>query len=161
MFKIKDGRSYFYQWDTDRFIEVEDKTVDRVHFCNRAGDCSLVVEVVDGLAPVPNILLQKDLPIRVYAYCNDGHTKTEELIKVRPRTKPADYVYTETEVKTFGALEERMGALEERMGSLDIPTEDSINELISGAINTLDIPTDEDITTLINNALGVIENGTY
>ena len=111
MFTIQDGREHFYQWDTDRKLIVEDKSITQVHFCNRTDSCSLVVEVKDGLAEVPNVLLQTDWKINVYAY--DGcHTKHSAVFNVVKRTKPADYVYTETEVKTFAALEERMDALE-------------------------------------------------
>ena len=114
MFSIQDGREHFYQWDKDRVITVADPTIKEVHFCNKTDDCSLVVEVeqvelfVDGVsyeivstANVPNILLQNDFPIRVYAYCQDGYTKVERVFKVLPRTKPSDYIYTETEVKTI------------------------------------------------------------
>lgn len=69
-----------------------------MHFCNRTSDCSLVVEVKDGLAPIPNILLQDARPIRVYAYVDDKYTLTEEQITVKSRTRPDDYVYTETDI---------------------------------------------------------------
>ena len=52
---------------------------------------------------VPNILLQTNWRIRVYAY--DGkHTLHEECYEVIGRTKPADYVYTETEILNFETL---------------------------------------------------------
>ena len=119
MFRIADGRKSFYQWDVNRQIIVEDYSIQEVHFCNKTDDCSLVVEVyADSLdcelkADVPNILLQNDFPIRVYAYCGDGYTKIEETFKVITRTKPSDYIYTETEVKTVEAVEKRMTELEE------------------------------------------------
>ena len=105
MFKIYDGRSDFYQWDLNRQIVLSDPTINEVHFCNKTSDCSLVVAVYekDGLrlADVPNILLQTDWPIRVYAYCGDCYTKTSDTFKVIARTRPDDYVYTETEVKRW------------------------------------------------------------
>lgn len=108
MFKIYDGRSEFYQWDLNRQIVLSDPTINEVHFCNKTSDCSLVVEVYekDGLrlADVPNILLQTDWPIRVYAYCGDCYTKTSDTFKVIARTRPDDYVYTETEVKRWEDL---------------------------------------------------------
>lgn len=119
MFAIADGREHFYQWDSNRRVVVDDPTITEVHFCNRTDDCSLVVEVVDGLADVPNILLQNDFPIRVYAYCSDGYTKVENTFKVRSRTKPDDYVYTETEIKSYQALEDRIEELE-KTGSADL-----------------------------------------
>lgn len=100
MIKIYDGRTEFYQWDLNRKIIVSDPTVTEAHFCNKTGDCSLVVEVKDGLADVPNILLQTDWPINVYLYCGDCYTKEHTVFKVKPRTKPTDYIYTETELRT-------------------------------------------------------------
>jgi hypothetical protein len=103
MFKIVDGREHFYQWDLDRQIAVEDNSIVEVHFCNRTDDCSLVVEVVDGIANVPNILLQSSFDVRVFGY--DGKaTLHDKIFKVKPRTRPADYVYTETEVLSVEKL---------------------------------------------------------
>lgn len=104
MFKIYDGREHFYQWDLDRKLIVEDPTVTEVHFCNRTDTCSLVCATYQEgevtLVKVPNILLQTDWKIHVYAY--DGkHTKHSGSYEVISRTKPSDYVYTETETVTW------------------------------------------------------------
>lgn len=107
MFTLQDGRTTLYQWDLDRYVIVEDKNICEVHFCNRTSDCSLVVEVKDGLAPIPNILLQEARPIRVYAYCDDKYTLTEEQFTVKSRTRPDDYVYTETDVITVRDMVDR------------------------------------------------------
>lgn len=115
MFYIEDGREHFYQWDTDRRLVVEDETITEVHFCNRTDNCSLVCEVYSHdndfggirVVNVPNILLQTDWKIHVYAY--DGkHTKHDECYEVKSRTKPTDYVYTETEVVVWEAFEKRV-----------------------------------------------------
>lgn len=117
MFKIYDGRNKFYQWDIDRKIIVEDNTIKEVHFCNRTDECSLVVETYqeNGLtvANVPNILLQNNWSINVYAF--DGtYTKFSEKFDVVSRTKPDDYVYTETEVKSVErAVEDAVRAIVE------------------------------------------------
>ena len=111
MFRIEDGRKEFYQWDLDRRVIVSDPTIKEVHFCNKTDDCSLVVEVYEEngvyFANVPNILLQEDWRIHVYAYCGECYTKQEAVFKVIPRSKPADYVYTETEVKRWEEIEQR------------------------------------------------------
>lgn len=116
MFKIYDGRNQFYQWDIDRKVVVNDKTVNEVHFCNRTDDCSLVCEVydLDGLrvADVPNILLQNNWRINVYAY-DSNYTKYNEVFEVIRRTKPADYVYTETEIKNYDDLVDRIDQIEQ------------------------------------------------
>lgn len=112
MFKIYDGRECFWQWDLNQKLIVTNPTVTEVHFCNKTDDCSLVVEVysIDGVfvADVPNILLQNDWTIRAYAYTGN-HTLVEKRFKVNARTKPADYIYTETEVKNFETLAEQVG----------------------------------------------------
>jgi hypothetical protein len=103
IFKIADGRECFYQWDIDRQLIVSDPTITEVHFCNRTDVCSLVVEVVDGVANVPNKLLQSGFDVRVFGY--DGKaTMHEATFKVKARTQPADYVYTETVVKSIDEI---------------------------------------------------------
>lgn len=107
MFTIRDGRDHFYAWDLDRQIVVADPSIVEVHFCNRTDDCSLVVEVrdEDGLrvANVPNVLLQSSFDIRVFGY--DGKaTLHDKKFKVNARTRPADYMYTETVVKTIDEI---------------------------------------------------------
>jgi hypothetical protein len=114
MFTLRDGREHFYTWDIDRQVIVKDPSITEVHFCNRTDDCSLVVEVKeeDGLriANVPNILLQSSFDIRVFGY--DGKaTMHDKVFKVKARTKPADYVYTETEIKNFEELEKQIAEI--------------------------------------------------
>ena len=113
---ILDGRDRFYQWDLDRKLIVTDESIDEVHFCNRTDDCSLVCEVYQEgelrLVDVPNILLQKDWRINVYAF-DGSYTKVHEVYEVERRTKPADYIYTETEIKNYDELAERIAQIEE------------------------------------------------
>ena len=118
MFKIYDGREQFFQWDIDRKLIVDDSSITQVHFCNRTDNCSLVCEtyVEDGVTVVnvPNILLQTSWRIRAYAY--DGkHTKHEECFDVVARTKPADYVYTETEILNYENLLNLINELDENL----------------------------------------------
>ena len=113
MFKILDGRDSFYQWDVDQRLIVADETIKEVHFCNKTDNCSLVVEVYteDGkrLVNVPNLLLQTDWNIHVYGYTGN-YTKHSDCFRVIARTKPANYVYTETEVLLWEQLEEELRA---------------------------------------------------
>ena len=123
MFKIFDGRDSFYQWDLNRRLIVSDPTIKEVHFCNRTDDCSLVCETYaeNGVvyADVPNILLQTAWRIRAYGY--DGNaTLHEESYDVIPRTKPADYVYTETEVLQWNQLVERVDEIEKNGVSAEV-----------------------------------------
>lgn len=110
MFKIENGGTRFYQWDTNRRIIVESPDIPQVHFCNTTDDCSLVVDVYTEngvrVVNVPNILLQDTWPIRVYGY--ESYTKHYVVFNIVARTKPADYVYTETEIQTWGKLEAKL-----------------------------------------------------
>lgn len=118
MFRIYDGRDHFYQWDVDRKLIIEDATITQVHFCNRTDTCSLVCETYQEngltLVNVPNILLQTDWRINVYAY-DTNYTKFNETYDVIRRTKPTDYVYTETEVLNYNTLLEKMTGIEENI----------------------------------------------
>lgn len=133
MFKILDGRTHFYQWDLDRKLVVDDRSVKQVHFCNKTDDCSLVCEAYEDaglwVVDVPNILLQDFWRINVYAY-DGNYTKHSASFNVKQRSKPADYIYTETEVKRYEDFEERLEALENG----DYATKEFVNTSIQTAI---------------------------
>jgi hypothetical protein len=127
MFYIEDGREHFYQWDTNCRLIVEDESIKEVHFCNRTDSCSLVCEVYfhdddyGGLyvVNVPNIILQEDLKFRAFGY--DGNrTLHEECFEVKKRSKPSDYVYTETEVKRLEDVEAKVAELEDKVANIKI-----------------------------------------
>ena len=129
MFKIYDGREHFWQWDLNQKLIVEDPTINEVHFSNCADKDSLPIEVYEEnglrLANVPNILLQEDLKIKVYAYSVD-HTKHEAWFYVTTKSKPADYVYTETEVKDYNSLLDKISG---KVDKSDILTEVDVAEI--------------------------------
>lgn len=116
MFSIYDGRTSFYQYDLNRKLIIDDKSITKVHFCNRTGSCSLVrcAYEVNGLwlVDVPNVILQESYRINVYGYDSE-YTKHSASFNIVARTKPEDYVYTETEVAQWEALEERIAQIEE------------------------------------------------
>lgn len=132
MFKIQDGRDHFYQWDLNRHLIVEDDSIKQVHFCNRTGECSLVCSVFeeDGvlLAAVPNIILQNDWPINVYGFDKE-YTKHSEVFKVKARTRPDDYVYTQEDLEVWSELEQRVINLEEN-GLPEEVLETQVQELL-------------------------------
>lgn len=115
MFKIYDGRESFYQWDIDRKLIVDDDSITQVHFCNRTDECSLVCETYteNGLnvVNVPNILLQDDWRINVYAY-DHNYTKHSTQYDVIRRSKPDSYVYTETETLNYNTLLNRVNEVD-------------------------------------------------
>lgn len=115
MFKIYDGRKEFYQWDLDRKLIVEDKTISEVHFCNRMGAVSVIryVYEVNGmyLVDVPNILLQDSFRMNVYGY-DKNYTKHSKNFNVVARTRPENYVFTDEDVNSWKELDERINNIE-------------------------------------------------
>lgn len=160
MFKIYDGRDYFYQWDLNRKLIVNDDSIKEVHFCNRTEDCSLVSEVYTengiNLVNVPNILLQKCFCVYVYGYDGES-TKYSANFNVLSRSKPADYVYTETEVKTWAAMEQTIADLEKSLSKyqLKIKTLTALNS--SDAIKVWELETG--IYRISGYMVTEIENG--
>jgi hypothetical protein len=163
MFRIADGRECFYQWDLDRQIIVEDPTITEVHFCNRTDECSLVVEVEETTvfadakefmtlrtANVPNVILQKSFDIRVFGY--DGKaTRHDEVFKVKARTKPTDYVYTETEVKNYDDLVARVDEIEKNGISEEAITGAVENYLEKNPIDLTGYATEEYVDEAVKN----------
>lgn len=175
MFKILDGREHFFQWDLDRKLVIEDRSVKQVHFCNRTEECSLVCEPYEeaGLwvVNVPNILLQDIWRINVFAY-DTNYTKHQAIFTVSARSKPESYVYTETEVLNFNTLLERINEVDEDIAGAveDYLAENPIEVDLTGyatekyvdeAIANIDIP-ETDLTgyateKYVDEAIAAIE----
>lgn len=101
IFKIYDGRTNFWQWDTCQKLIVLDDSVTEVHFSNRNMEHSkkrVVYKDKDGVRVVniPDILLQLPRNLVAYAYASDGNGagKTVKSVKfaVMQRPIPVDYV---------------------------------------------------------------------
>jgi hypothetical protein len=74
------------------------------------------------MADVPNILLQKAEPIKAYLYTQaaDGtRTRSFHRFDVIARSKPEEYVYTETEVLNYSSLVSRIDEIERKGVSAD------------------------------------------
>lgn len=110
-----------WQWDTGRQVKVT-AHANEIHFGNVLDEDALVVPVVDGVADIPNLLLQSSLD--VIAWCvlaSDDYSETKFRVAfdVNPRLKPSDYVYTETEVKNYATLEKRIDEVEKNSNISD------------------------------------------
>lgn len=115
MLTLNDGRSELWQWDTGRTLAV-DVDCSQVHFSNKVFGRSIDVDVVDGVAGIPDILLQSDNDLNVWAFvgtAENGYTKISKTFKVNRRNKPADYVFTPTEQTTLSKLVDRLDKIEE------------------------------------------------
>ena len=113
MFAIANECKSLWQWDLNQQLTVAGDCTE-VHYLDRDAPSTLTVAVKDGKADIPNILLQKAGRLVVYAYIideQDHHTKVCETFGIAPRPKPAEYVYTETEVKTWSDLQSQIGDL--------------------------------------------------
>ena len=112
-----------YQWDTGRKVQIyppDGMTVDEVHFARLSDENALVVlpvtEESEITASIPNILLQTDQTISVFAVMVDKtgeRTICRKNLLVNKRQKPDDYAYTETEVLTWQSWDERLKKVEQ------------------------------------------------
>lgn len=133
---FKDGKFYevirdLQQWSLGQKLCIEGLDTEKdieVHFslteCH--GDAVLVAtEVSEGniIAKIPQFIMEgRDdhcggMSYGAYAfiYERDGdvaETTHKIILVIKKRPKPTDYVYTETEVKTWTKLEERIGDIE-------------------------------------------------
>lgn len=123
-----------YQWELGRRLKIvplRGMRIDSVHFSNYGDSEALVVKPKEEngqiIAEIPNILLQDDQNIVVHSV-NVSEEKVETIqecvFPVRKRAKPSSYVYTETEVMTYKALDERIKALEQGGGGSGDPGKD-------------------------------------
>lgn len=114
------GSKPLYMWQTDRQMYVEDDSVKWVDFAHDTDTKALRVEVKEidemPVADIPNILLQSANRIRVWMVGEHGNTICGDVLNPLWRNQPADYVYTETEIKSYESLEARIKALEENGG---------------------------------------------
>ena len=114
MLDLNDGRDELWQWDTGRTLDV-DADCTQVHFSNNVFGRSIDVDVVGGVAIIPDILLQTDKDLNVWAFsgtAENGYTKISKTFKVNRRNKPADYVFTPPDQASLEEIKERVSYLE-------------------------------------------------
>ena len=113
MLTLNDGRAELWQWDTGRTLAV-DADCSQVHFSNKVFGRSIDVDVIDGIAIIPDVLLQTDNDLNVWAFvgtAENGYTKISKTFKLNRRNKPADYVFTPTEQMTLQTVQHQIGDL--------------------------------------------------
>lgn len=114
MLDLNDGRDELWQWDTGRTLIV-DTDCSQVHFSNKVFGRSIDVDVSYGVAIIPDILLQTDKDLNVWAFvgtAENGYTKISKTFKVNRRNKPADYVFTPPDQTTLEQIQEKIDYLE-------------------------------------------------
>lgn len=100
---ITADKTPWYQWDTGLTVNVSGGEMTECHFANRKQGTAYVQAVINGVARVPDELLQVAAPIEAYGYVSDGacgQTYIEQTFEVIARNIPADYTYTKTAQKT-------------------------------------------------------------
>lgn len=122
MVSIKVIGTQLHQWESGRQVQIfplRGMKVCAVHFSHLGDAEALVVEPREEnnmiVAGIPNVLLQSASNLVVYSVnVSDDcvETLTECVLSVRPRPKPSDYVYTETEVLEYRTLAKRVEQLE-------------------------------------------------
>lgn len=118
MLTLNDGRTELWQWDTGRTLTV-DADCSQVHFSNKVFGRSIDVDVSDGVAIIPDILLQTDKDLNVLAFvgtAENGYTKISKTFKVNRRNKPADYVFTPPDQTSLQEIKEKVDYLESMQG---------------------------------------------
>ena len=144
MLTLNDGRAELWQWDTGRTLSV-DADCSQVHFSNKVFGRSIDVDVVDGAAVIPDILLQTDKDLNVWAFvgtADNGYTKISKTFKVNRRNKPADYVFTPPDQTSIEEIKERLEYLEQNPVVPDLSnyaTKDEIPD-VSGFATKAEIP---------------------
>lgn len=123
--KLADANATLYQWDTgQRLLITGANAGDRADWImadHEPLSTRLYQDRNLTYTDIPNILLQTSGSILVYIYstvADTGETVACSVLRVLPRPKPEDYIYTETEVETWSALNERMNDLVSQVESL-------------------------------------------
>lgn len=122
-FELFNGRNRFYQWDINQKLIVKDYDPEcEIQFKSPGEKCAILVEpyTLNGetVVDVPNKILQHSGSVVIYVYFNNGEEYTKKIFAfdIIKRQKPADYIYTESEVLTYKAYDARLKALEENGG---------------------------------------------
>lgn len=106
--KLENNRKQFYQWDAGCFLHLEEPA-DRVDFSVTDTDMVYSVLPENGRVRIPDVCLQHDGTLDVYAVSVDAEsqqTRTHHAFPVLPRKKPDDYVYTPSEYSSYYRLSE-------------------------------------------------------
>ena len=90
--------------------------MERIKCISKIVSTAKQLMLVDGLAAVPDVLLQAARPLRAFAYIAEAdgcYTKLERVFEVTERNRPTGYVYTPTDARNFLQLQKQIGALED------------------------------------------------
>lgn len=146
--ELSNGQLKFWQWDTGQKVKVPEN-VPTVHFKFGAGAVELPVE--NSWVDVPDELLQTGKDILLWTYRED-HTLDAARIPVERRPKPADYIYTPTEVKTWESLDARIKALEDGGGVAGVSSVNGQTGDVTITASGIGAATPNEVTSAVNSA---------
>ena len=95
MLRLENGNTFVYQWDTEQYVSCEG--CDTVQFSNDYAQEAIVVIPKNNLAKIPNSLLMFPKTIMAYGWsgtASEGYTQVSLQIRVVPRSRPSDWVFT-------------------------------------------------------------------
>lgn len=161
MLEILNGRDKFYQWDVNQKLIVDDNII-AVQYDNGTGDalvCGVYEYEGQRVADVPNIMLQTYWAIKCYAYCGEC-VRAEKVYEVEKRSRPDDYIYTETETLRYTTLYDMLTDTKEQLEAqhnTDVAAlEQGLEEL--EAQHSRDIETVEQQLAATNKDVAEVEN---
>lgn len=147
--ELSNGQLKFWQWDTKQKVKVPEG-VPSVHF--KFGNSAVELPVTDRWVKVPDELLQTGKDILLWTYKED-HTLDAARIPVERRPKPADYIYTPTEIKTWESLDKRIKALEDGGGIAGVSSVNGETGHVTITAEGLGALTEDDLQSATNAAL--------
>ena len=125
LFKIYDGRTNFWQWDTAQKLIVLDDSITSVHFSNRDMNHSITKYVYEEngmrLCNVPDIILQLPRNLVAYAYA-ENHTVKSVKFAVIQRPIPDGYVMSQTE--EIDEINHRLEILESVLKDIEVGSQE-------------------------------------
>lgn len=119
-----EAKKALFQWDLNQRFIVNDPLIIQAHYYVSAKEEPLSCEVYQEnglfLVDIPNKILQEAGNHRVYAYHQDSTIDVMQF-EVKARPKPADYIYSETDLITIESIVE--ARLQEALSSGDFKGE--------------------------------------
>ena len=89
-----------YQWDKLQALQFADEYPrgTEVHFATKGETVAMVYLLENGSVQIPNVLLEKALPIMAWVHVGE-RTVLEIEMPITERAKPSDYISIEVDVQ--------------------------------------------------------------
>lgn len=125
IFKIYDGRTNFWQWDTSQKLIVLNESITEVHFSNRDMNHSIQRDVYElngmRVCNVPDIILQLPRNLIAYAYVSDGTSSyTMKSVKFAVIKRPIPDGYVMDQGEQVDDINRRLEILENMLKDIEL-----------------------------------------